>query len=164
MGIAFECREKPFEFGSSGFLYRSNKLMYDRETNSLWNQFTGLPVVGTLTRSDIVLRTRPVAITTWANWLAKHPKTKVLSLETGYERDYSPGRPYGDYFASPDTMFPVQVKDTRLEKKSYVYALRDDAVEKAWALSLFDGGAVVNDIAGNSTGKPPALKPRVARP
>jgi hypothetical protein len=154
-GILYETsvdgREKPFEFGSSGFLYRSNKLMYDRETNSLWNQFTGLPVVGTLTRSDIVLRTRPVAITTWSNWLAKHPGTKVLSLETGYERDYSPGRPYGDYFASPDTMFPVQVKDTRLEKKSYVYALRDDAVEKAWALSLFDGGAVVNDIAGSSS-------------
>ena len=36
------------EFGTSGFLYRSNKLMYDRTTNSLWNQFTGEPAVGTL--------------------------------------------------------------------------------------------------------------------
>ncbi len=52
--------------------------MYDRETNSLWNQFTGLPVVGELTGSGIVLRTRPVAITTWRNWLATHPETKVL--------------------------------------------------------------------------------------
>ena len=37
-------RERPSTFGSSGFLYRSNKLMYDRETGSLWNQFTGGPV------------------------------------------------------------------------------------------------------------------------
>ncbi len=39
-------RAKPLVFGSSGFLYRSNKLMFDRATNSLWNQFTGRPVVG----------------------------------------------------------------------------------------------------------------------
>ncbi|MCZ6455200.1 MAG: DUF3179 domain-containing (seleno)protein, partial [Alphaproteobacteria bacterium] len=111
-GILYETtvegREKPFVFGSSGFLYRSNKLMYDHQTNSLWNQFTGTPVVGELTGSGIELRTRPVAITTWRNWLAKHPETKVLSLDTGFIRDYRPGRPYGEYFASPDTMFPVR--------------------------------------------------------
>ncbi len=43
-------------FGSSGLLYRSNKLMYDRETNSFWNQFTGRPVVGPLTGSGIELK------------------------------------------------------------------------------------------------------------
>ena len=152
-GILYETavagRDQPFVFGSSGFLYRSNKLMYDRQTNSLWNQFTGLPVVGELTGSGITLRTRPVAITTWKNWLAKHPQTKVLSLNTGFNRDYNPGRPYGEYFASPNTMFPVQVNDTRLATKAYVFALRDKAAEKAWALSLFDGGAVINDKAGD---------------
>ncbi|MEO1140382.1 MAG: DUF3179 domain-containing (seleno)protein, partial [Pseudomonadota bacterium] len=44
-GILFETkvrgRTKPLIFGSSGFLYRSNKLMFDRATHSLWNQFTG---------------------------------------------------------------------------------------------------------------------------
>ncbi len=153
-GILYETtvdgREQPFEFGSSGFLYRSNKLMYDRATNSLWNQFTGEPVVGKLVGSRIVLKTRPVAITTWANWLAKHPDTKVLSLDTGFTRDYTPGRPYGDYFASPDTMFPARLNDTRLAAKDYVFALRGEAAEKAWALSLFDGGAVINDKAGDA--------------
>ncbi|NKB48953.1 MAG: DUF3179 domain-containing protein [Alphaproteobacteria bacterium] len=152
-GILYETtvegRDKPFEFGSSGFLYRSNKLMYDRETNSLWNQFTGLPVVGTLTGADIVLRTRPVAITSWRRWLAKHPDTKVLSLETGYERDYTPGRPYAEYFSSPDTMFPVKMNDTRLATKDYVFALREAESEKAWALELFRDNAVVNDTAGD---------------
>ena len=40
-GILYETklkdRKKPFVFGSSGLLYRSNKLMFDRTTNSLWN-------------------------------------------------------------------------------------------------------------------------------
>ena len=62
-GILYETRvpsrPAPFVFGSSGFLYRSNKLMYDRQTNSLWNQFTGRPVVGSLTDSGIELKVRP---------------------------------------------------------------------------------------------------------
>ncbi len=52
-GILFDGRvaghDRPFTFGSSGLLYRSNKLMYDRQTDSLWNQFTGRPVMGPLT-------------------------------------------------------------------------------------------------------------------
>ena len=83
-GILFETavagRPEPFVFGSSGFLYRSNKLMYDRETNSLWNQFLGSPVVGPLTGSGIELEIRPVVITSWGDWRAGHPHTKVLSL------------------------------------------------------------------------------------
>ena len=79
-----EGREAPFVFGSSGFLYRSNKLMYDQETNSLWNQFVGRPVVGPLTGSGIELKILPVAITSWRKWQERHPETKVLSLDTGY--------------------------------------------------------------------------------
>jgi hypothetical protein len=49
-GILYDARvpgyDEPFVFGSSGFVYRSNKLMYDQATHSLWSQFTGRPVVG----------------------------------------------------------------------------------------------------------------------
>lgn len=65
-GILFDIRQPNgtrFTFGSSGFLYRSNKLMHDHQTQSLWNQFTGKPVVGRLTESGISLKTFPVAIT-----------------------------------------------------------------------------------------------------
>ena len=76
-GILFETRipqfPEPLIFGSSGFLYRSNKLMYDTATNSLWNQFTGRPVVGPLTGSGIELKTRPVVITRWADWRRDNP-------------------------------------------------------------------------------------------
>ncbi|MGI9509014.1 MAG: DUF3179 domain-containing protein [Geminicoccaceae bacterium] len=140
-----EGREEPLVFGSSGFLYRSNKLMYDQETNSLWNQFTGRPVVGELTGSGIELEVLPVAITSWSNWLAQHPESKVLSLDTGHHRDYTPGRPYGDYFASADLMFPALVENDRLDPKDYVYAVRVDGLAKAWPLTDFEDGEIIND-------------------
>ena len=151
-GILYETkvrgRRNPFVFGSSGLLYRSNKLMYDTQTNSLWNQFTGRPVVGKLTRSKIELKVLPVVITSWQDWLAAHPETTVLSLDTGFERDYHPGRAYGAYFASPDLMFPVVIRDRRLAPKDRIFVLRDGVNEMAWALSLFRGGAVIHDRVG----------------
>lgn len=144
-----EGKDDPVIFGSSGFLYRSNKLMYDQETKSLWNQFTGRPVVGPLTGSGIELEVLAVAITSWSSWLDQHPDTKVLSLETGHDRDYTPGRPYGAYFASSDLMFPALVEDERLEAKDYVYAVRVDGLAKAWPLTDFEGGRIVNDRIGN---------------
>ena len=151
-GILFdttvEGREKPLVFGSSGFLYRSNKLMYDTETHSLWTQFTGRPVVGELTGSGIELNTRPVVITSWADWLRDHPNTKVLSLETGHFRDYTPGQPYGQYFASDELMFPALVDESKRKAKDYVFALRGSAHQKAWPIEYFEGSPVINDSAG----------------
>ncbi len=96
-GILYETdvegQPEPFVFGSSGFLYRSNKLMYDQITHSLWNQFSGRPVVGPLTGSGIELKVRPVAITTWQDWVKRHPDTRVLSLETGYAATIGRGGP-----------------------------------------------------------------------
>ncbi len=151
-GILFETavtgQAAPFVFGSSGFLFRSNKLMYDSATHSLWNQFTGRPVVGPLTGSGIELKTRAVVITPWGDWKARHADSKVLALETGYKRDYGSGAAYGSYFASDGLMFPTNVDETRLKQKDYVFALRSSGNEAAWPLSLFTGGAVINDRAG----------------
>ena len=151
-GILFETSVEghatPFVFGSSGFLYRSNKLMYDTASHSLWNQFTGRPVVGKLTGSGIELRTRPIVITQWADWKTRHPGTRVLAANTGHRRDYTPGAAYGRYFASPGLMFPTNVDQSRLKQKDFVFALRSAGAEKAWPLKLFEGGAVINDQAG----------------
>jgi Protein of unknown function (DUF3179) len=149
-GILFETavegRKKPLVFGSSGFLYRSNKLMFDRETDSLWNQFTGEPVSGPLVNSGIKLKIRPVTITSWKAWRKAHPDTKVLSLETGFSRDYGSGVVYADYFASPELMFPTSVRDeSRLKRKDYVFGIRELDVARAWPLDAFKGGKVIND-------------------
>ncbi len=152
-GILYDTRvpghPEPFVFGSSGFLYRSNKLMYDQATKSLWNQFTGRPVVGPLTGSGIELKMLPVTIASWRDWQAAHPKTTVLSLETGFDRDYTPGQPYGAYFASDQLMFPDLVPDHRLPPKAYVFALRADGHQRAWPLDRFKDARVINDRVGD---------------
>jgi hypothetical protein len=151
-GILFDRRApgraEPFEFGSSGLLYRSNKLMYDRQTDTLWNQFTGRPVVGALAGSGIRLRIVPVAITSWKSWRTQHPNTKVLSIDTGHARDYRPGAAYGTYFASPDLMFPAATKDGRLKPKDYVFGIRAVGGAKAWPVEAFRTGRVINDRVG----------------
>ena len=152
-GILFETqvdgRDKPFVFGSSGFLYRSNKLMFDRETDSLWNQFTGEPVVGPLVGSGIALKIRPVAITSWQRWLDRHPDTRVLSIETGHRRDYGSGVVYSDYFASPNLMFPAMVRGGELPgQKDYVFGIRAPGAAKAWPLTAFEEAPVINDRVG----------------
>ncbi|MFK8034372.1 MAG: DUF3179 domain-containing protein [Hyphomicrobiales bacterium] len=152
-GILFETlvegQDEPLVFGSSGFLYRSNKLMFDRKTNSLWNQFTGKPVSGQLRTSGIELKIRPNVITSWKNWKKKNPDTRVLSLKTGHNRDYGSGVVYQDYFASPDLMFPTLVRDeSKVKRKDYVFGIRDVAASKAWPIAAFEGGKVINDKIG----------------
>ena len=58
--------------------------MYDRSTETLWRQFTGEPVVGSLVDSGIKLEVLPVLLTTWGDWLATPPDTTVLDPDTGY--------------------------------------------------------------------------------
>jgi len=139
------------EFGSTGLLMRSNKLMYDRKTDTVWNAMTGEPAFGPLAASDIRLEILPVVVIDWASWLAQHPDTSVLSLETGYERDYTNGGAYGDYFNNPDfIMFPVWQQDTSSQdNKEVVFTLYLNETPKAYPLRLILPEGVTNDtLAG----------------
>lgn len=142
---------KTYTFGSSGLLYRSNKLMYDRQTGTLWSQLTGEPVFGSLVSKTIApLHVLPLTITTWSEWLAKHPRTRVLDLNTGYERDYRPGAAYGKYFASPNTMFPVWKKpDAVLAIKDWVLVVNVASVRKIYPIAELARRALIHDrVAG----------------
>ncbi len=155
-GILYETqvkgRDKPFDFGSSGLLYRSNKLMLDRETASLWNQFSGEPVVGSLAQSGIKLNIRPMAITTWSDWKSRNPRTTVLSLETGFARNYDSGFVYHRYFTSPNLMFPASVGDESVvARKDYIFGLRNIAGSKAWPLEVFGDKPIINDKVGRQS-------------
>ncbi len=112
------------ELGTSGFLYRSNKLMYDHATRSLWSTFAGEPAVGPLVGQGFRLEPRHVVTTTWGEWRRRHPGTRVLSLDTGHERDYGEGVAYRQYFATDRLMFGVPRLDPRLRNKDEVLALR----------------------------------------
>ena len=111
-------------FGTSGLLYRSNKLMFDHETQSLWNTFEGVPVVGALAGSGLRLTPHAVVTTTWGEWRRRHPATTVLSLDTGHRRNYAEGAAYRTYFGSDELMFRVSNVDDRLPNKEEVLVLR----------------------------------------
>ena len=112
------------ELGTSGFLYRSNKLMYDKATQSMWSTTRGEPVLGPLVDKGIALEHLSVVTTTWKEWKRRHPKTKVLSLNTGHSRDYGEGVAYNEYFSTDRLMFNTPFNDKRLKNKREVLALR----------------------------------------
>lgn len=141
------------EFGSTGLLMRSNKLMYDRTTNTVWNALTGEPAFGPLAESGLRLPILPVVVTDWATWLEEHPDTSVLSLDTGYRRDYTNGAAYGDYFNNPNfIMFPVWQQDTESQtNKEMIFALNISETPKAYPLRLLIPEQVTNDtLAGQN--------------
>ena len=94
--VAYDRRigDRVLEFGTSGLLWNSALVMYDRQTETLWSHFTGQGIVGELTGTEI--DTLPVATVPWGLWRDAHPDGLVLSQDTGFDRSY--GRnPYPGY-------------------------------------------------------------------
>jgi hypothetical protein len=110
---------RTLDFGTTGNLRNSDLVMYDRQTESWWQQFGGEALVGELTGSR--LEQLPSRITAWAEFRREHSDGKVLSRDTGHSRPY--GRnPYAGYDSvdSPP-FFPVQnADDDRLPPKERV--------------------------------------------
>ncbi len=112
------------KLGTSGFLYRSNKMMYDKATQSLWSTALGKPILGPLINKEIQLDFLSVVTTTWGAWKLRHPNTKVLSLHTGYRRNYDEGIAYQNYFATDKLMFNVPSINKKLKNKDEVLVIR----------------------------------------
>ena len=142
------------EFGTSGMLYRSNKLMYDRKTHTLWNQFTGVPAAGPLVGTGMRLELLPVVTTTWGEWLKSHPDTTVLAQETNiypgrfYQSEWDSRSIYFQYRESPLTMFPVWRNSDELTTKGHVIGLNINGQTKAYPLEALRKRQVVNDELG----------------
>ena len=141
-------------FGTSGLLYRSNKLMYDRVTQTLWNSFLGEPVIGQLADSGVKLDYFPVVTTTWEEWSTEHPDTTVLSNATGvypadfYAAEGSPESIYYAYRAGTGTMFPVWNRDDVLLTKDEVLVFSRGSSHKAYPIAILNRERVVNDVVG----------------
>ncbi len=94
--VAYDRRlgDRILDFGTSGLLYNSALVMYDRQTETLWSHFTGEGIVGELTGEDLVVF--PLSTVSWATFRDANPDGVVLSRDTGFRRDY--GRnPYPGY-------------------------------------------------------------------
>lgn len=145
---------QPTEFGTSGLLYRSNKLMYDRATETLWHQFRGEPVVGPLAGSGLRLKILPSVLTTWEEWRAAHPDTSVISRETGiypaeFYRPESHSRSiYHSYRDSRRTMFPVAMQSKELPVKAPIFGLAFGDAARAYPRSLLAERPLLHDAVG----------------
>ena len=137
-------------------LYRSNKVMYDRKTETLWSQLRGEPIVGEFVGSGIKLEYFPVALTTWGEWLDEHPDTKVQSRETGYypprsyEREDDRRAIYFAYREDPETMFPIWNRDEQLAPKQLVLGVVADGAFKAYSIDAMRESRLVNDSVGGT--------------
>ena len=121
-------------FGNTGALYESALVMYDRETESYWFQVGGRAIKGTLKGRELTVL--PSFLTTWKEWVALYPETKVLSRDTGYTRNYEsdPYRGYDALYSSP--AFPVSITDDRLPPKEKVIGLIVGGIAKAYPVKL----------------------------
>jgi hypothetical protein len=135
------------DFGTSGRLYQSALVMYDRQTESLWSHFTGQAVAGVLTGTE--LRLLPMATVSWADWRRAHPDGYALSRDTGHDRAYgrNPYPGYDDVATSP-FLFEGKV-DGRLAAKTKVIGLRQgDASVAVVHDELTRRGVLDVDLAG----------------
>jgi hypothetical protein len=151
-GIAYSTRTPAggrYTFGTSGLLYRSNKLMFDRESYSLWSNLTGEPVVGRLALTSVTLEVLPTTLTTWAAWVERHPDSTVMvpdrRLAERWGFDYTPGA--ADR-ARHGVAFPVWQQSDALDRNAEVYALRLGGAVKAYPLDVVLDAGLIHDTLG----------------
>lgn len=132
-------------FGVSGLLYRSDVLMYDRESESLWTQLAMKAVSGPAVGNELTWL--PSEHLTWKAWREKYPNGEVLSTDTGYNRNYR-GEAYSSYFASDETMFPVPHTRKELPNKTWVIGVIIDGKAKAYPVSDLPADKGIEDKVG----------------
>jgi hypothetical protein len=145
------------QFGTSGRLYNSDLVMYDKQPGStdltalgldlkdagnLWSQMSGQALVGD--RSGQRLISIPADVMEWKDWRRLHLDTLVLSTETGYQRSYGVD-PYSDYYASRDIQFPVENRDGRLFEKEVILGIEYNGKHKAYRVQRIEDDNVIND-------------------
>ncbi|MFZ5558477.1 MAG: DUF3179 domain-containing protein [Pseudomonadota bacterium] len=146
--IAFDRRVKgrTLDFGTTGRLRKSDLVMYDRQTESWWQQFSGEAIVGEFTGT--VLTQLPATIVAFEEFRRAYPDGKVLTRETGFSRPY--GRnPYRGYDRVGETPFlfndPV---DPRLPAMERVLNVSEGKRHRVYPFRMLVVEPVINDIVG----------------
>ncbi|MFD1600916.1 DUF3179 domain-containing (seleno)protein [Halobellus rarus] len=147
-------------FGSTGMLASGNKVMYDEETETLWDQHAGTPIGGETLESDpdLFLDQFAVTQTEWGDWKAEYPDTLALDVDTGYGYDYSYYDGNVDFFEHywnrEEIVQPgVRREEGPLPEKASVYGIVDDDPDEVWVISIDDlrereSGLIEGEIAG----------------
>jgi hypothetical protein len=103
---------------TSGLLSRSNKVMYDLRTRSVFDTFTGAAVSGPLQDAGIVLEETTVVRSTWGEWKSAHPETRIIAEDGGIGRSYELDPLQGRDDDGP--IFPIGGSDERLAVQELV--------------------------------------------
>ncbi len=137
-----------YELRTSGLLSRSNKVMYEFHTRSVFDTFTGVALSGPLQDAGVVLEQVSVVTTTWGDWKADHPESFVLASDGGYGRSYLADPLRGRDDNGP--IFPIGAVDPRLDVQApIVGVVTDDGTPVAFAVAAakaaFDRGEGVDN-------------------
>ncbi len=134
-GMAFSSKvaEQRLTFGVSGLLYNNDLIFYDQQTESLWSQIERRAIAGKYAGEK--LQQLYLEHTSWQDWQAKHPKTKVLSEQQGFKRNYRHD-PYTGYDTSSQVFFKTlrQAPDD-FHSKEKVLGLQINDSAKAYPFS-----------------------------
>lgn len=134
-GLAFDRRldDQVLDFGVSSLLHNSDLVMYDRQTESLWQQITGEAFAGKSRGSK--LKSLPMSMVTWGDWRQQYPDAEVLTVDDVQSDRYQKDA-YGDYAESEKLYMPVSATDARLHPKRVIYGMeigdRAIAVDSEW--------------------------------
>lgn len=135
-------------FGTSGWMWNGHPLMYDRTSESLWDQVEGRALIGE--KIDRTLELYPSIVSKWDDWKRAYPNGNVLARVTGSTFDYTRS-PYGDYLEDRALWYPVEHHDGRLEAKTPVYGIATENHSTAYLLDTLNEQNVVNDDVGQQT-------------
>jgi hypothetical protein len=151
--------DRPPVLRTSGLLSRSNKVMYDLDSMSVFDTFTGAAVSGTLREAGVVLDEITTVRSTWGEWKAAHPDTSIIAEDGGIGRSYPLDPLRGRDDDGP--IFPIGAVDDRLPEQELVVgviaadggavAFPSDAASEAIAAGaevVLDGVALVPDGDG----------------
>lgn len=133
-----------YEFGVSGMLRHSDMIMYDRTTESLWQQFSGEAVVGDLTGKELTII--PSQLISFEQFRETHPGAKVLSRDTGHRRNYgeNPYDGYDDINNSPFLMSSEDISD-KLPPMEKIIGVRSDNEQIGYPYSITLEKRVLHD-------------------
>ena len=149
--ITFDRRvdEEVLDFGVSGFLRNSDLIMYDRQTESWWQQLTGEGLIGEF--AGRLLEILPSQVIGFGGFVDRYPAGMVMSRDTGYNRQYGVN-PYSGYDSrtGPPFLFRGEL-DMRLPLPvAHVLAAVVDDVAKAYPFSILRKHEVINDSIGET--------------
>jgi hypothetical protein len=120
-----------YDFGVSGMLRVNDMVMFDRQTDSLWQQITGDGIVGKMTGSQLSIL--PSQTVPYGLFASQFPQGKVLSRNTGYSRQYGQN-PYVGYEFSNQLMFPARKPaNLRVPLMERVVAITEEKEAKAYS-------------------------------